>query len=61
MVNVYDQWEFILEQLKLQQSDCVVFYFPFESNKEYIEQIKNNNFYIEEWSSTNGYAIKIWK
>jgi hypothetical protein len=40
MVNVYDQWEFILEQLELQQSDCKVYYFPVGSNKDYIEQIK---------------------
>jgi len=59
--KLFDQWNFIIEQLQWQQTDTRVNYFPKERNDNYIVKILDLGFKYEECQNNSGYTIRIWK
>jgi hypothetical protein len=59
--RLFDQWDFIIEQLQWQSTDTKVNFFPFERNDDYIIKILDLGFRYEECQNEKGYTIRIWK
>ena len=58
---LFDQWDFIIENLKQQDSGPKVNYFPAERSEIYISMILDMGFKYEECKNDKGYTIRIWK